>query len=124
MTKRFEFQSNNLELDIAGNIFEVDTTNPELVERVLKFSSEAKKLAGEMNEKTDFTAALKETIEFCTDAIDSILGTGASKKIFEGRKVGLFDCLDIINFIVTEVKDHRQSKFQSYSPNRAQRRAK
>ncbi len=124
MTKKFEFKNNNLKLDIAGNIFEFDTTNPELIKRVLDFSEEAQEKSKELSGRDDYVEALEETIQFCLDSIDSMLGEGASKKIFAGRKVGLFDCLDVINYVVSETKADRDSKFQAYSPNRAQRRAK
>lgn len=124
MVKRFEFKDNKLKLDIAGNIFELDTANPELIKRVLDFSEEAQEKAKELSGKENYVEALEETIQFCLDSIDCMLGEGASRKIFEGRKVGLFDCLDVINYIVSETKADRDSKFQAYSPNRAQRRAK
>ncbi|MCR1897815.1 hypothetical protein NSA47_02280 [Irregularibacter muris] len=124
MAKRFEFKNNNLKLDISGHLFEFDTTNPELVKRVLTFSEDAQKLSNELTKREDYVVALEETIEFCIKTLDSILGEGASKKIFVGREVGLFDCLDIINYLMDEVKADRDTKFQAYSPNRPQRRAK
>lgn len=123
MVKRFEFKDNKLKLDIAGNIFELDTANPELIKRVLDFSEEAQEIATELSNKEDYAEALEEAIQFCIDAIDKILGEDASKKIFANRKVTFFDCLDVINFVVSEVNEFRQQKFQQYSPNRAIRRA-
>lgn len=123
MARRFEFRDNTLKLDIAGNIFELDTSDIEVIERVQAFSKDAQKLVQEMNKKDDYVEALKETIQFCLDSIDSILGEGSSEKIFSGRKVNLFDCLDVISFIATEVNRDRAARFQAYSPNRAQRRA-
>jgi len=123
MARKFEFKKNTLELDIAGNIFELDTTDVEVVERIQAFAKDAQRLAQEMRQKDDLTEALKDTIQFCLDSIDSILGEGASEKIFAGRKVGLYDCLDVMAFISNEVNEDRASRFQAYSPNRAQRRA-
>ena len=124
MTKKFEFKSNDLELDIAGNKFYVDSTNPELIEKVLDFAKGAEDKAKELKGKDDYVEELKETISFCLGAIDSILGEGSSDKIFEGRKVGMFDCLDVIYYIVNSINENKDNKFLEYSPNRAQRRAK
>lgn len=124
MAKKFEFSNNNLELDILGNIYELDVTDPETLRRILNFADEAKVKGEELETREDYVDALEETIQFCLDTIDSILGEGESKKIFKGQKVSLFNALDVINYIVTEVKDHNNQKFKAYSPNRAQRRAK
>lgn len=121
MARKFEFKNNDLKLDIAGSVFYVDTTNPELIERVLDFAKRAQSMAEELSNKEDYVKELKETISFCLDAIDSILGEGASSKIFEGRKVGLFDCLDVISYIIQEINEGKDNKFSEYSPNRAKR---
>ena len=123
MARKFEFRNNNLELDIAGNKFELDTTDVEVVARVQKFGKEAQEIGKKLADKGDFAEALEETIQFCLDSIDSILGEGSSKEIFAGRKVGLFDCLDVIEYITTEVNESRSTKFQAYGPSRAQQRA-
>lgn len=123
MTRKFEFKTNTLELDIAGHIFEVDPTNPRLIQEMQTFSVEAQKKAEELSKRKDYAKALGEAIQFCIDAIDKILGEDASKKIFANRKATFFDCLDVINFVVSEVNEFRQQKFQQYSPNRAMRRA-
>lgn len=124
MTKKFEFKNNDLELDIADNKFYVDTTDPELIEKVLDFAKGAEDKANELKGKDDYVEELKGTISFCLGAIDSILGEGSSDKIFEGRKVGMFDCLDVISYIVSSINENKDNKFLEYSPNRAQRRAK
>ena len=123
MTRKFEFRTNTLELDIAGHIFEIDPTNPRLIQEIQTFALEAQKKVEELSERRDYAKALEEVIQFCIDAIDKILGEDASKKIFANREVTFFDCLDVINFIVSETNEFRQQKFQQYSPNRAMRRA-
>lgn len=124
MANKFEFKNNDLELDIAGSKFYVDTTDPELIERVLEFAKGAQAMAEELKGKEDYVKELKQTISFCLGAIDSILGEGSSDRIFAGRKVGMFDCLDVISYIVKSINENKDNKFLEYSPNRAQRRAK
>lgn len=124
MVKKFEFKQNDTELDFEGVKFYIDVTNPEVIERILKFSEAAQKQAE--NTKTDgnYLEELREVISLGLTSIDSILGEGASDKIFEGRRVGLLDVLDVLNFIQATVKEIREEKFKQYSPNRATRRAK
>ena len=123
MARRFEFRDNTLKLDIAGNIFQIDATAPETVQQIQKFAVEAQERATKLAKKDDFSEAMKEAIQFCLDTIDSILGTGAAEKIFAGRKINLYDCLDVINFIIEEIEADREERFKAYSPARVQRRA-
>lgn len=124
MTNKFVFKNNDLELDIAGNKFYVDTTDPGLIEKVLDFAKGAEVKAAELKGKEDYVEELKGTIEFTLDAIDSILEEGAVGKIFEGRAVGLFDALDVLSYIVGSINKGKEDKFLEYSPNRAARRSK
>nr|DAQ38492.1 MAG TPA: tail assembly chaperone [Caudoviricetes sp.] len=127
MVKKFEFSSNLLELDIAGEVFQIDTTNPRLIESAEKYGikmQEYSKKAEEIAKEHGNAKAMEDMIQICVDAIDVILGEGATKKIFKERKVNFFDCIDVINFVTAEIEKSRENKLQKYSPNRAQRRAK
>ena len=123
MAKQFEFKK-GLQLDIAGNVFEVDTTDPDVMRNVLEFADDAKDMAEGLKDVDNYVEQLKDTIKLCLTAMDAILGEGASEKIFEGRKVGLMDCLDVMNYIIKEITEDREERFKIYSPNRAQRRSK
>lgn len=124
MARKFEFKDNVLKLDIAGNIFDIDTSNPDLVKNILTFAKGAEEKAEQLQNVDDYVDQLEAAIELCLTSIDAILGEGASDKIFAGRNVSLFDCLDVINYIVVEIKNDREEKLKIYSPNRAQRRTK
>lgn len=129
MAKIFEFRNNNLEIEIAGNTFEIDIADTELMSKITGFSKEATELSNRLleqskDENADYGKALEEAIQFVVGAIDMMLGEDASKKIFKGRKVSFFDALDVVNFIVDEYNTKRKDNFNKYSPNRAQRRAK
>ena len=124
MTRKFEFKNNNLKLDIAGVTFEVDATNVEFVKRVTQFGKDATSKAKELGEEEDYAQAVGKLIGFCVESIDAILGEGAANEIFKDREVGLFDALDVVNYIVSEVKTDRETKFKAYTPNRAERRVK
>lgn len=126
MAKKFEFKKNTLELDIAGEVFNIDMTDPELIDNAEKsaqdmigWSEKAEKVAGEQGQ----AKAMEMSIQLCIDAIDGILGDGATKKIFKDRKINFFDCLDILEFLKAEMEQSKTEKLQQYTPNRAQRRA-
>ena len=127
MVKKFEFSSNLLELDIAGEIFQIDTTNPELIENAEEYGKKMQEYANKVEERAKEVGngkAMEEMIQICVDSIDIMLGEGATKKIFKDRKINFFDCIDIISFVTAEIQQARNNKLQQYSPNRAERRAK
>lgn len=127
MVKKFEFGKNLLELDMNGTMFKIDTTDPTLIENVEKYGKkmqEYAKIAEKRAEEVGNAKAMEEMIQVCIEAIDIMLGEGATNKIFKDRKVNFFDCIDIVNFVTSEIQKKRNDKMQQYSPNRAQRRAK
>lgn len=127
MVKKFEFGKNLLELDIAGEVFQIDTTDPKLIENAEEYGKEMQEYANKAEERAKEIGnakAMEEMIQICVDSIDIMLGEGATKKIFKDRKINFFDCIDIINFVTAEIQQARNSKLQQYSPNRAERRAK
>ena len=127
MVKKFEFGKNLLELDIAGEIFQIDTTDPKLIENAEEYGKEMQEYANKAEERAKEVGnakAMEEMIQICVDSIDIMLGEGATKKIFKDRKINFFDCIDIINFVTAEIQQARNNKLQQYSPNRAERRAK
>ena len=127
MVKKFEFGKNLLELDIAGEIFQIDTTDPRLIENAEEYGKKMQKYANRAEERAKEAGsgkAMEEMIQICVDFIDIILGEGATKKIFKDRKINFLDCIDIINFVTAEIQQVRNNKLQQYSPNRAERRAK
>lgn len=119
---KFEFRSNKVELDIAGHKFSVNCTN-DLIEKTIAFGERAIKKGNEIKNYKDYNLAIKETCQFCYDAIDELIEPGASKKIFEGREDNVYDCIDVINYITHEYQKTSNITNQKYSPNRAQRRA-
>lgn len=129
MARKFEFQNNNLELEIAGNLFEIDIADKEMVKALINYHAESMAIADKLSkeakkEDADYSKALHECIELVIKGIDSTLGEGSSKKIFKNREVRLFDALDVMNFILNEYNQARDKNFNKYSSNRAQRRAK
>ena len=127
MVKKFEFGKNLLELDIAGEVFQIDITDPKLIENAEEYGKQMQEYANKAEERAKEVGnakAMEEMIQICVDSIDIMLGEGATKKIFKDRKINFFDCIDIINFVTAEIQQVRNNKLQQYSPNRAERRAK
>lgn len=120
MTNKFTF-SDDVKLDINGVIFEFDSTDLELLERLDKFYKESQEKADAVMLREDYIEALKETIQFTVDAIDEILGEGASLKIFDGTKVTLNKATDVMRYISEEVQSSRSKRINKYAPERAKR---
>lgn len=123
MVKKFEFRDHRTKLDIAGEIFYLDVTDKNLLNRVLEFSKESQELARNVN-TDNYVEDLENAMEFMQKSIDNILGEGASKKIFKDRAVSFMDLLDVIKYINEVIIKERTEKLVSYTPNRATRRAK
>lgn len=120
---KFQFQSNSIHLDIAGHIFDIPGT-VEYAEKIKEFSVQAQERARKLQEIEDSADAIQEASEFLTDTINGLLGDGASEKIFAGRAISLYDCIDVMQYICGEFNQFQKSKLAQYSPVRIQRRAK
>lgn len=123
MARKFEFRDHKTKLDIAGEEFYIDVTDTNLLDRVLEFGKKAQEVRTS-NSEEGYVEDLKRSMVFLQESIDSILGEGASNRIFKDRKVSFFDLLDVMAYIKDALLEGREQKFNQYIPNRAQRRAK
>lgn len=123
MSNKFTFKD-DVQLNINGVEFSFDSTDLEFITRLEKFSKEAQDFGNAMSKREDYAEALKESIEFCCNTIDALLGEGSSKKIFKDTKVSLVKAMDVINYISDETNKARSLSMNKYSPNRSQRRSK
>lgn len=112
---KFKFRDNTLKLDIEDKTYEVDISNFEQSEKLLTIAKDAMKIGEQGNtEKT-----VETMIMMIEDAIDTILGNGATKDIFQDRKINLLDLLDLLAYITEEITEFRANKLEKvYSVNR------
>lgn len=112
---KFKFRDNTLKLDIEDKVYNVDISNFEQSEKLLTIANDALKI-GEQGNSTDTVETMLMMIQ---DAIDTILGSGATKEIFKDRKVNLLDLLDLLAYITEEITEFRSNKLERiYSVNR------
>ena len=112
---KFKFRNNNLKLEIEDNIYNIDITNFERSEELLKIAQDAIKLG----EKGNSTENIEQIILMIEKAIDTLLGKGATKEIFKDRKINLLDLIDLLVFITEEINNFRVDKLEKvYSVNR------
>lgn len=123
MVKTFQFRDHKTKLDIAGHIFEVDTTDPESIRKIQEFGQQAIK-QDFLDKDDEYIVQVEKSLEFMHNAIDSILGEGATEQIFEGRSVSFLDMLDILNYVNDVVLEARKKQFDKYSPERVKRSKK
>lgn len=120
MSKQFQFRDHRTELDIAGNKFYVDTTNPELLKRIERFGREAQ-AQDFVDPEDSHIVQVERSMEFMQGAIDDMLGEGATEQIFEGREPSFFDMLDVAEYIRDMTLNNQQKQFERYSPERVKR---
>lgn len=94
--KAFEFRDYHAQITIAGNSFDIDTST-ETGDKVRRCTIAEKNLANEVAEGNKTNDELLE--KFMGD-LDSILGSGASKKIFAYRIPTVSDASDVMLYIV------------------------
>lgn len=112
---KFKFRDNTLKLEIEDKVYNVDISNFEQSEKLLTIAKDAMKV-GEQGNSNDTVEMMILMIE---DAIDTILGKGATKDIFQDRKINLLDLLDVLAYITEEITDFRANKLERvYSVNR------
>ena len=112
----FEFKNYFLDLKIAGNDYRVNCVT-ELADKVRANKEKLAELTKQINAGTKTG---DDAIVACQEIIDDILGAGAVKNIFRGRKATMTDCSDVLLFIVGEMTE----QYKKQNPgNRATRRA-
>lgn len=120
MAKNFTVQ-NDVQLEIYGVEFSFDSTDLAILKKINDFAEQAQDYGDTVIERTDYITALEETIQFTLDAIDSVLGEGASKKIFKDTSVSLNKALSIMDYISNEVHKARTKSMAQFSPARTKR---
>lgn len=121
MATKFEFKKNTIELDIAGNIFEVDPIKAQ--GEMEACAEQCKKWSGTMK-GTLSQSAIKEVCDGMGEMLEQLLGKGAYSKIFAGSETSFFDIMDVLIYVMNEINDFSDKKWSEYGvPNRAQRRA-
>lgn len=120
MVQKFEFRDQRTEIEIAGVTFRLDVTNPALLRRIEQFGKEAVEQSF-IDEKDDYLTQIEKSIKFMQNAIDQILGEGATKEIFQDREVSFLDLLDVIDFLREAVLQARKDQLGKYSADRVKR---
>ena len=112
---KFKFRDNTLKLEIEDKTYNVDISNFEQSEKLITIAKDAVKI-GEQGNSTETVETMIRMIE---EAIDTILGNGATKDIFQNRKINLLDLLDLLGHTTDEITEFRSNKLERiYSVNR------
>ena len=112
---KFKFRNNLLKLEIEDEVFNVDITNFEASDKLVKIAQDALKIGEDGNKPEN----IEMMILMIEEAIDTILGKGATKRIFKDRKINYLDMIDLLAFITEEITNFRSEKLEKvYSVNR------
>lgn len=125
--KEYKFNSQLVEMNIAGNIFKVDISEKEFMKKLTEIKNEATLQSDTTGKKIDEDGDLlnvyEESNNFFRNAIDTLLGEGATDLIFKDRTPNPFDMLDILSFISDSITEETKSKTSTSYSNRAMRRS-
>lgn len=114
----------DIELDINGEKFEIDSTDIDLIERLDIYAKEAPVLMEKLKDREDVIQASREAMQYGVDSVDKFLGEGASAKIWKDQKVTIFKVASVIQHINDKILESRETTLSKFSPNRAVRRKK
>lgn len=118
MASVFEFTDYGLEVTIASKDFCIECDS-DVGDRMNEIAKGGRALI----EQIDTGKKSKDdAIKYLSNAIDSILGAGATEKIFEDRKIRVTDCSDILIFLSAEIAAKNKAQKERLL-NRQQRRA-
>ena len=132
----FQFKSRELKLLIADKEFVIDLSQEGAIDTLLEVGSEAVAKSAELK-KVPITGTQEEKARksldvinqaalFTFEAIDKMLGEGATETIFKGRKKDYYDALDVLGYVLGQVKEANAARITertSNYTNRAQKRA-
>lgn len=113
-TREFRFNENKLELVIEGNVYAINPFDESIVARQSEFSAAATQMAQSMK-ATDEDG--EKSVRLCIEFIDGVLGEGATARIFENRKIGVYDLFDVVNYINDEIRIEREKRMSGYNKN-------
>ena len=110
MSRKFEFRSHNLDLEINGAEFNVDMGKTKEFKKLIGLGDEIASL-GKKGDVDDDALNAK-----FIDAINVVLGENATDKIFRDREINVWDLLDVLNFLLEEVEAYRSTSIaQKYN---------
>lgn len=112
---QFRKSNNFVVLDFDGLIINVDSTSREFLDATDRFQ----KMANEVQALADKGAdGIEQLTKALAKAIDDFLGEGVLAKIYEGQAVNMYDCMDVIAYILESVQEFNRAKMAKYDPVR------
>ena len=111
----------DVQLKIYGVDFSFDSTDMEIIQKIEDFAKESQEISDRLQDRKDYRVALGEAIQFTVDAIDSVLGEGASSEIFKGTSISINKAVGVMQHISNEISVVRKASIDKFSPKRAKR---
>ncbi len=110
---KFTFHSNLIPMDIENHHFEIDAM--EVQAKAPAIQAKMNEIVKSAAEETAGSALIEKSCKTICAAIDDMLGEGACEKVFAGRTVNFFDCMDLYFFVQCQVNDFTVKKLSEYS---------
>ncbi len=109
---KFEFRKNVIELDIAGEIYEVPGST-EFLHTVSECGERMVARSAGMKEDKEDGTDLGDTTDFMLQCLEEILGVDVVDSIFAEREPDFYDCTDLFEFVTTEIKEYHARKLNA-----------
>lgn len=123
--KKFEFQNNNISVEINGVKLSCDAAEGEC--EITAAKNDLVEFSDKIIEGKADKKEIKKHIEFTLNKIDNVFGEGSSQRIFKDRVVSLHDCTDVVSYVLACFNDFEKSKkelYDSFSGSREERRTR
>lgn len=99
----FQFNSRRVELEFPGGIKHALPLNEEMRQKVETASKELVEKTKELRGRPGTAEDLETLCDYTLDAVDAILGEGASEEIMRNREdYSFLDCCDLFKFVTGE----------------------
>lgn len=123
--KKFEFRD-SVKVDVAGVVVQLKIGS-DILDKAIKFGEYIQEKAKGFD-KLGYKKAIDVVCKECDNFIDEVTEKGAATQIFKNRNKDPFDRMQVVGFLIDEIKNEKSTLVnpveKKYSPNRAQRRNK
>lgn len=113
---RFEFRSNDIELDFAG----VRVTVPGTAEYAKTLEEIGHKMVAWGSDPENEKAGAEAAKDFMLDILDELLGEETVDAIEDIRELDLYDCIDMFTYIKDEVTAYHENRVAAHLKPKAE----
>lgn len=101
----FRFSKRTLHLELEGYVFELEAAGAAAwLQDSIKMLENAKRIIARSKDNGIAEEDIEQILSEFVESFDTLLGGGATSKIFGERPVNFYDCYDMYLYIVKEIR--------------------